>query len=92
MEELIAKVEKLINVHFPDESNVLEFSETVPGKMVGGSFTTSRFRGMEMADRQKVIRAILKEHLSPKEARSIGAIFTFTPRELVIVEENALAA
>ena len=42
MEELIAKVERLLNAHFPGVSNKIDMTETVPGEKVGGSFVTEK--------------------------------------------------
>ena len=91
MEELIAKVEAILNSHFPGEGNIVDLTETVPGEKVGGSFATNNFRGMSMINRQTMMRRVLRENLSLEEAWSVGVILTLTPQEVAAMNEVAVA-
>ncbi len=92
MAELIAKVEELLNKHFPSQSNKFELEETIPGEKIGGSFITERFRGVDPVDRQTAMRRMLRENLSQDEIISVGLIWTLTPQEVARIEEDAVAA
>lgn len=92
MEEFIAKVEELLETHFPGQNNKIELTETVPGEKIGGSFITERFRGMQQIDRQTAVRRMLREQLSREEVLSVGVIFTLTPQEVAAMAEVAAAA
>ena len=91
MEELIAKVEAILNSHFPGEDNIVDLTETVPGQKIGGSFTTGNFRGMSIINRQTVMRRTLREHLSLEQAWNVGVILTLTPQEVAAMDEVAVA-
>ena len=92
MEELISKVERLLDAHFPSRDNKFELEETVPGEKIGGSFITSCFNGMRQVDRQTVMRRMLREELSQDDILGIGLIWTLTPQEVAVLEEDAVAA
>ena len=92
MEELIAKVEGLLNAHFPGVSNKIDMTETVPGEKVGGSLVTEKFRGMQQIDRQTALRKVLRENLTRDEQISVGVIFTLTPQEVAAMDEVLAAA
>ena len=92
MEELIAKVEELLSIHFPSQSNKFEIEETVPSEKIGGSFITQCFDGIDQVDRQTVMRQMLREQLSREEYLKLGVIFTMTPQEVAASNEHAVAA
>ncbi len=95
MEELIHKVEELLDAHFPGQ-NSFEIEETVPGEKIGGSFIASYFNKMRQVDRQTIMRQMLREQLSREDYLKLGVIFTMTPQEVAVMrehmEEHAVAA
>jgi hypothetical protein len=86
MESLKKRVISLIRPHFP--GCTIEWRKTSRGDRIGGDIVWSGFRGMDQLDRQEILWDALGK-LKVDERRQVGMFFTFTPDELVAVEENA---
>ena len=87
MEELIHKVEELLDARFPGQ-NSFEIEETAPGEKIGGSFITSYFNRIRQVDRQTMMRQMLREQLSQEDYLKLGVIFTMTPQEVAAMKEH----
>jgi undecaprenyl pyrophosphate synthase len=80
MEKLIRKLSRLLARRFRGAE--LEI-EQVGEDRVSGFLIWQGFTDLEQIERQRVLWRLLRRELTPKQIRSIAAIFTLTPQEMV---------
>ncbi|HKP94880.1 MAG TPA: hypothetical protein VJ385_03890 [Fibrobacteria bacterium] len=84
--ELVEKIKKIVNEKYALDFNLSDLEILDSGK-VSGYVTSGSFKDTLQEDRQKMVWAILKEHLSSDELNEISLILTMTPDELQDDEE-----
>lgn len=75
--ELVTKTRSVLRRAFPRPAKIaLEYYHGVTGVL-----TSPKFRGLEMLERQNMLRKALAEHLTAAERKQVGLIVTLTPEE-----------
>jgi hypothetical protein len=86
MAPLINRLKELLASHFPGATADLE--TVAPINKVGGFLKWDGFEAVEQIDRQRRLRAVIREELSRQEQSQLTTILTVTPAEVQVMREQ----
>ena len=86
MARLVRRLQALFHTHFPGA--MAELEQATPLKKVGGFLVWEGFEGAEQIERQRRLRKVIRENLSPQEQEQLTGILTVTPAEVAVMREG----
>lgn len=76
--EIVERVEEILRQGFQIES--IDVGRASGSQKISGHIVSADFEDMDMIDRQKRVRQLLKERLGP-DVQKVSTILIYTPRE-----------